>query len=139
MSNLSERTRRLIRTTKRIRTTALPNLTEEQQVEALYFMLTYSTQRDFLRRCLSDLNIPHRTRIYQAFGTSWSRPTNTEEDKLECAKEILKHSNIHQWFAALIMNYPLHSFLAIIEEIYTPRNIEFTGTPLIIIDNGQNT
>lgn len=141
MTELSNRMYRIANRNTTISTHALPNLTEEEQCIILYFMFVRETRREFLYTFLKRFNIPHRTRIYNVFGHSWSvnNQDHSESNRLACAREILQHTDIHQWLAVFILEYPLKGFLGLLEEIFALRKDTFEGIPLIIRPNEQNT
>ena len=104
------------------------NLHNEQQ-HALLYGLIQNGHRSYLEEGLRTCNIPGRTRIYKAFG--WSYSFNTDQESRDEKKErqmhhvrtILDNSDILWWVDSYCSQYTLRNFLDIVARV----NINLDG------------
>jgi len=134
-----ERRRNLWRSNRHLAFQKFPDLTSDEQIEALFFILRV-TQRDFLYTHLKKWGVPSRTHLYQILGHHYEARNHItrEENQIEAVRIILTYTSIIQWFEALIREYPFNVTIGILEEVCRSRNLNM-DIPLIITLNEQNT
>ena len=115
-----------------------PRLNEEEQIQALYAMITV-TKRDFLANVLRKYNVPFRTRLHKTFAWSYHGryQQNNNDQQVEALREMLRTVPIKVWFENLLLEYPGKLVLGLLEEYCAPRELNIE-VPLTITTDEQN-